>query len=671
MSIWAIGATQMLASTFQQYGYRLNRVAPLDGSEPFTGDVTFEANVQIDGTLSVTGAVDFAGPNTFSYAGSAVSWPIMLNSTLPGMMWYESDAAANNRAWRMYVLSEQFRFDVTSDTGSGSGPIFTVDRSANVIDNITFPTAVSITGAITHTYSGNAVSGLYMESTVPVLGWYDTDATANNRRWIMYANADGFRFETRSDDGSTAVAIMAIERTGNTVDSVILSATVVDVTTSSGMVQRATGGTWATNLIEAPSLVVERSVKIARAASANLQFWAFGNTLSSPAALTSGQIMADIRGMGYQSGSVAYLAANIYMIATENWSTSVSGSAITFWTTATGAVTMSERARISSTGAWQVTGGFGAGFAAAAGAEMGVQSGEVYWQAYNRGTSAYIVANHTASQFNFLPAGTIAAKIFTGEFRILGDTTYMSWFNGAESTRRGYIQGVSTGMTFAMEVSAGVMYLAHHATSAAYVMITGAGNTPATTYATSGRGTLVMHGASDSIIEFRAGSTNYGYVYCVANEFRLQAVGGSCLFTIYNNGTLALTLGAGGALRLNAYGAGTLTTDASGNVTAVSDIRAKKFVKPWSRGLAEVMLLEPISYKYRADTKLDQSHEYVGFSAQDVLESIPEAVHVRGEEDMMTFSDRPIIAALVNAVKELSAELQTLRGQLNERPDPV
>lgn len=51
IQLWATGATQALAQTVQQFGFRLNRVAPLDGSEPFTGDVTFEANVTIDGSL--------------------------------------------------------------------------------------------------------------------------------------------------------------------------------------------------------------------------------------------------------------------------------------------------------------------------------------------------------------------------------------------------------------------------------------------------------------------------------------------------------------------------------------------------------------------------------------------------------------------------------------------
>ena len=46
---------------------------------------------------------------------------------------------------------------------------------------------------------------------------------------------------------------------------------------------------------------------------------------------------------------------------------------------------------------------------------------------------------------------------------------------------------------------------------------------------------------------------------------------------------------------------------------------------------------------------------YTGFSAQNVQANIPEAV---GQDDrgFLTLSDRPIIGALVNSVKELKTE---------------
>ena len=53
---------------------------------------------------------------------------------------------------------------------------------------------------------------------------------------------------------------------------------------------------------------------------------------------------------------------------------------------------------------------------------------------------------------------------------------------------------------------------------------------------------------------------------------------------------------------------------------------------------------------------------YTGFSAQNVQANIPEAV---GQDDrgFLTLSDRPIIGALVNSVKELKTKTVTLKAE--------
>lgn len=53
---------------------------------------------------------------------------------------------------------------------------------------------------------------------------------------------------------------------------------------------------------------------------------------------------------------------------------------------------------------------------------------------------------------------------------------------------------------------------------------------------------------------------------------------------------------------------------------------------------------------------------YTVFSAQNVQPNIPEAV---GQDDrgFLTLSDRPIIWALVNSVKELKTENDTLKAE--------
>jgi hypothetical protein len=116
-----------------------------------------------------------------------------------------------------------------------------------------------------------------------------------------------------------------------------------------------------------------------------------------------------------------------------------------------------------------------------------------------------------------------------------------------------------------------------------------------------------------------------------------------------------------GLFRWLAYGAGTLTTDGSGNITAVSDERVKVKIRPFRTGLDAVLGLKPILHGYSKKSGLDRSRfDYAGFSAQNVRDVIPEAVG-QGADGYLTLSDRPILAALVNAIKELQAEVAALR----------
>lgn len=161
-----------------------------------------------------------------------------------------------------------------------------------------------------------------------------------------------------------------------------------------------------------------------------------------------------------------------------------------------------------------------------------------------------------------------------------------------------------------------------------------------------------------------------------------------------NNGT-GLTIGTtgnatfAGNIKLSAYGAGALTTDSSGNVTATSDERAKNITGTFTKGLAEVVKLTPKTYTWKPETGLNPTDEVVSLTAQDLISAgLPEAVSTyRTVADLnddgtpkldadgkpltkridatYTVSDRTVIAALVNAVKELKAEVDALKAARN------
>jgi|GEM_PF-3420564 len=117
-----------------------------------------------------------------------------------------------------------------------------------------------------------------------------------------------------------------------------------------------------------------------------------------------------------------------------------------------------------------------------------------------------------------------------------------------------------------------------------------------------------------------------------------------------------------GSVRFENFGAGALQTDAEGNLTVSSDERLKDVTGTFDRGLAELREIEPIVYHWNDFSGFETKTLYAGFSAQDVQTEIPEAVG-QDKYGFLTLADRPILAAAVNAIKELDLDLQSLADE--------
>lgn len=145
------------------------------------------------------------------------------------------------------------------------------------------------------------------------------------------------------------------------------------------------------------------------------------------------------------------------------------------------------------------------------------------------------------------------------------------------------------------------------------------------------------------------------------------ALGAIASFQIYVNSSVtpSMEISTAGAFRWRAYGAGAITSDASGNLTAVSDERFKSISGAFTVGLNAILQLRPILFQYLESSGLDPVNTYAGFSAQNVLKFIPQAVGL-DPQGAYTFNDRPVLAAVVNAIQELEAEVAALRGLLKQ-----
>ena len=118
-----------------------------------------------------------------------------------------------------------------------------------------------------------------------------------------------------------------------------------------------------------------------------------------------------------------------------------------------------------------------------------------------------------------------------------------------------------------------------------------------------------------------------------------------------------------------------------------SDLRVKNIHREYEAGLDALCRLRPVVYSYRDNETIMMDHpekrclvevrpppragELIGLVAQECEDVMPEMIGRReaildGERvtDMRTLDASPLIYALINAVKELSARLREVEAKL-------
>jgi hypothetical protein len=112
-----------------------------------------------------------------------------------------------------------------------------------------------------------------------------------------------------------------------------------------------------------------------------------------------------------------------------------------------------------------------------------------------------------------------------------------------------------------------------------------------------------------------------------------------------------------GVYRFTADTAGNFV--ARGNVTAYSDARLKTNVKTIENALDTVGKMRGVTYE-----RIDSGEKGVGVIAQEMKEVLPEVVmEAASEQEFMSVSYGNIVGVLIEAIKELKAEIEVLKGQ--------
>ena len=162
---------------------------------------------------------------------------------------------------------------------------------------------------------------------------------------------------------------------------------------------------------------------------------------------------------------------------------------------------------------------------------------------------------------------------------------------------------------------------------------------------------------------------------------------GSLIFKVVNDvSNLPNTVGVGNLItRLqikpkdgSTYAGGVKVTgelEVTGDITALtSDIRLKDEISPITKALEKVKSISGFTYKHNETAKVEcdidtGDQRFAGVSAQEIQEVLPEAVKpAPSNNEYLTVQYEKLVPLLIEAVKELSAKVDTLEAMAHPKP---
>jgi len=174
-----------------------------------------------------------------------------------------------------------------------------------------------------------------------------------------------------------------------------------------------------------------------------------------------------------------------------------------------------------------------------------------------------------------------------------------------------------------------------------------------------------VYSADIASIIFKGDGTFSGGDYPSRIEFHTTNDGSSSptnKFTIKNNGRVGVgvTNPSNGFFEVNGSVSGT-SIYASANIVAYSDARSKTNVETIEGALDKVNAIRGVTYNKVEDP---DGIRYMGVIAQELQPVIPEVV-AEGEEGNLAVAYGNITGVLIEAVKELTAEVESLKQEIN------
>lgn len=101
-----------------------------------------------------------------------------------------------------------------------------------------------------------------------------------------------------------------------------------------------------------------------------------------------------------------------------------------------------------------------------------------------------------------------------------------------------------------------------------------------------------------------------------------------------------------------------------GTFIATSDSRLKQNINPYTKGLDEVLLINPVTYQYNKQSGFDTKPVYTGVIAQELKEIAPEMVgtFTKDNTEYYNVDTSALTFMLVNSIKKLSEENNAVKS---------
>jgi len=257
----------------------------------------------------------------------------------------------------------------------------------------------------------------------------------------------------------------------------------------------------------------------------------------------------------------------------------------------------------------------------------------------------YYIRYIDGNQFRIYPDGTIYVNggLFS-QYSATGNYISVGNYGLYSATYSSYIRTNTTASSYgAWDVTGakgGYTGFVYNTMNLPHVMFDVSNGNGGLYYQTGSRWVLYYSYGNNSI---GIGGTTTDATYKLYVNGNVRVVGTFNLSTLITNGAV-YSIGGG------------LTN------TNPSDLRLKEEIAPLQYGLKEVMALNPVTYKWKDGNNGGQRS--TGLIAQDVQEIMPDYVkNVSEDSDLLGLDSYAINIVLINAIKELKAEIEILKNK--------